>query len=315
MLINNTERITVASSKAKPRVFWTQTKKEGIAGWLFLSPVFICILVLGVFPVLFSLFLSFCEWNLVGGLSSIKFVGLDNFKMLFEDDKFYMALKNNLMYTAVTVPIGLCLALILSVLIHSRVFGQSYFKIAFFIPYISSITALGAIWSALYHPSLGPINQFLIRIGITNPPKWLADTHFSLVSIMIIAIWAALGYQIIIFIAGLTNIPEELYEAADMDGASSVQQFFRITLPLLGPTTSFLFITTLMSSFKVFDLISFLTGGGPNDSSTVLVYRIYEEGFQNFRMGYASAISWALFVIIGIVTLISYRVQMQPTEE
>lgn len=315
MLINNSERVALTSSVPGPRAFWNQPRKEALAGWLFLSPVYLCILILGVFPVLFSLFLSFCQWNLVGGLSSIKVIGLDNFKLLFEDDKFYMALKNNLTYTAITVPIGLVLALILSVLIHTRVFGQSYFKIAFFIPYISSITALGAIWSALYHPSLGPINQFLLHMGVTNPPKWLADTHYSLTSIMIIAIWAALGYQMIIFIAGLTNIPDELYEAANMDGASSFQQFFRITLPLLAPTTSFLFITTLMSSFKVFDLIAFLTGGGPNDSSTVLVYRIYEEGFQNFRMGYASAISWVLFLVIGVVTLITYRLQKHSAYE
>ncbi|NOV03957.1 carbohydrate ABC transporter permease [Paenibacillus planticolens] len=296
-------------------MFWNQSRKEALAGWLFLSPVFLCMLVLGVFPVIFSLFLSFCQWNLVGGLSSIKLVGLDNFKMLVEDDKFYIALKNNLTYTAITVPIGLFLALILSVLIHARVFGQSYFKIAFFIPYISSITALGAIWSALYHPSLGPINQFLIRLGVMDPPKWLADTHFSLTSVMIIAIWAALGYQIIIFIAGLTQIPDELYEAANMDGASFLQQLFRITVPLLAPTTSFLLITTLMSSFKVFDLIAFLTGGGPNDSSTVLVYRIYEEGFQNFRMGYASAISWALFLVIGGVTWMTYKLQRHSAYE
>jgi multiple sugar transport system permease protein len=315
MLIHKSERVVLTSTPSRPRAFWNQPRKEALAGWLFLSPVYLCMLILGVFPVLFSLFLSFCQWNLVGGLSSIKVIGLDNFKQLFEDDKFYMALKNNLTYTAITVPIGLVLALILSVLIQARVFGQSYFKIAFFIPYISSITALGAIWSALYHPSLGPINQFLLRLGISNPPKWLADTHYSLTSIMIIAIWAALGYQIIIFIAGLTNIPDELYEAANMDGASSFQQFFWITLPLLAPTTSFLFITTLMSSFKVFDLIAFLTGGGPNDSSTVLVYRIYEEGFQNFRMGYASAISWVLFLIIGVVTLITYRLQKHSVYE
>ncbi|TXK82710.1 carbohydrate ABC transporter permease [Paenibacillus sp. N3.4] len=297
------------SSNQTPERFWNHRRKEAFFGWMFLAPEFIGTLMFGVFPILFSLYLSFSDWNLVGGLSTIKFAGLDNFKMLFEDDKFLLALKNNFTYTLIVVPVGLFLALILSVLIHSRVYGQSYFKIVFFIPYISSIIALGAVWSALYHPSQGPINRLLMSIGITDPPKWLADTHYSLYAIIIIAIWAALGYQIIIFIAGLTNIPDELYEAASIDGATSIQQFFRITLPLLGPTTSFLFITTLMSSFKVFDLISFLTGGGPNDSSTVLVYRIYEEGFLNFRMGYASAISWVLFLIVGIITAITWKFQ------
>ncbi|NEW04573.1 sugar ABC transporter permease [Paenibacillus sp. SYP-B3998] len=298
------------STKVRGRL-WSNSRKEAFFGWLFLAPELIGTLLLGVFPILFSLFLSFSDWNLVGGLSTIKFAGLDNFKMLLEDDKFLLALKNNFTYTIIVVPVGLFLALILSVLIHSRVYGKSYFKIAFFIPYISSIIALGAVWSALYHPSQGPINRILVSIGITEPPKWLADTHYSLYAIILISIWAAIGYQIIIFIAGLTNIPDELYEAASIDGATSVQQFFRVTLPLLGPTVSFLFITTLMSSFKVFDLISFLTAGGPNDSSTVLVYRIYEEGFLNFRMGYASAISWVLFLIVGIITAITWKLQKQ----
>jgi len=308
-LAKNEVNAVRASSFSGKRRYWNNSRKEALFGWLFLAPELIGMIGLSVFPIVFSLYLSFCEWNLVGGLSTIQFVGLDNFAALFHDDKFYMSLKNNFIYTLLVVPVGIFLALILSVLIHSRVYGQSYFKVAFFIPYISSIIALGAVWSALFHPSQGPINQFLISLGISDPPKWLADTHYSLYAIIIIAIWAALGYQMIIFIAGLSNIPDELYEAASIDGATSVQQFFKITLPLLGPTTSFLFITTLMSSFKVFDLIAFLTAGGPNNSSTVLVYRIYEEGFQNFRMGYASAISWVLFLIVGLLTLLTWKLQ------
>lgn len=291
--------------------YWNNSRKEALAGWLFLAPEFIGLILFGVFPILFSLYLSFSDWNLVGGLSTIKFVGLDNFSMLLEDDKFKMSLRNNFVYTLFVVPVGIVLALILSVLIHSKVYGKSYFKIAFFIPYISSIVALGAVWSALYHPSQGPINQMLMKLGIQDPPKWLADTQFSLYAIIIIAIWAAIGYKIVIFIAGLTNIPDDLYEAASIDGATSRQQFFRITIPLLGPTTSFLLITTLMSSFKVFDLIAFLTGGGPNNSSTVLVFRIYEEGFRNFRMGYASAISWVLFLVVGVLTIATWKFQNQ----
>ncbi|MBW5445705.1 ABC transporter permease subunit [Cohnella sp. CFH 77786] len=268
-------------------------------------------IALSLFPILFSLLLSFSEWNLVGGLSSIRFAGWDNFAAMLEDDKIGKALRNNFVYTLFTVPVGLFLALVLAVLIHTRVYGKSYFKVAFFIPYISSIIALGAIWSALFHPSYGPVNRFLLSVGVEDPPKWLADPQYSLTAIMIIAIWAAIGYKIVIYIAGLGQIPDELYEAASIDGAGSFQRFFRITLPLLKPTLFFLFITTLMSSFKVFDLVAFLTGGGPNDSSTVLVYRIYEEGFRHFRMGYASAISWLLFVIVGLVTFVSARMQRE----
>lgn len=308
-MANHKGDMTGTAGAVQPKKFWNNGRRDALIGWLFLTPEFIGILVLGLFPLLFSLYLSFTDWNLVGGLSSINFVGLDNFKTLFTDEKFYMALKNNALFTLITVPVGMILALILSVCIHSKVYGKEYFKVAFFIPYISSIVALGAVWSALYHPSQGPINRFLISMGMMDPPKWLADTQFSLIAIMIITIWAGIGYQIIIFIAGLSNIPDEMYEAADIDGASRIKQFFHITLPLLGPTISFLFITLLMSSFKVFDLIAFLTNGGPNDSSTVLVYLIYEEGFRNFRMGYASAISWVLFLIVGIITMITWKIQ------
>ncbi|KZE78680.1 sugar ABC transporter permease [Paenibacillus elgii] len=304
-----TNKLSNRTAGAAAKSKWNNSKKEALVGWLFLAPEFVGIVLLYVFPVVFSLYLSFSDWNLVGGISSIKFVGLENFAKLFDDEKVLMALKNNLIYTVLTVPVGMLLALILAVLIHSRVYGKSYFKVAFFIPYISSLVALGAVWSALYHPSKGPINQFLISLGITDPPKWLADSNYSLLSIIIIAIWAGIGYQIVIYLAGLTNIPEEMYEAASIDGASPWHKFTKITLPLLGPTTSFLFITLLMSSFKVFDLVAFMTGGGPNDSSTVIVFRIYEEGFRNFKMGYASAISWLLFAIVGLATLATWQLQ------
>lgn len=291
------------------KTFWTNGRKEGLFGWLFILPEVIGMLLLYIFPLVFSLILSFSKWNLVGGLSEIHFAGFDNFIKLFHDEKVMLALKNNLIFTLFTVPIGMFLALVLAVIIHTKVYFSSYFKIAFFIPYISSIIAIGAVWSALFHPSLGPINQFLRSIGIDNPPFWLANPKTSLLSIIIISIWAGIGYQIIIYLSSLTSIPEELYEAASIDGASQIQQFFKITLPMLGPTNVFLFITLLIGSFKVFDLIAFLTQGGPNDSSTVIVFRIYEEGFQKFNMGYASAISWLLFIIVGIFTLISWKLQ------
>ncbi|WNR42994.1 carbohydrate ABC transporter permease [Paenibacillus roseipurpureus] len=287
--------------------------REALVGWLFLVPEFVGVAVFGLFPLLFSLFLSFCDWNMVGGLSAIHYSGLDNFKAMLHDSKVIAGLKNNVLYTLYTVPISMALALLAAVIIHSKVYFQSYFKVTFFIPYISSIIALSAVWSALFHPSLGPVNRLLTAIGVANPPKWLADTHYSLTSIIIIMIWAGIGYQIIIFLAGLSNIPQDLYEAADIDGANERQKFIRITLPLLGPTISFLVITLIMSSFKVFDPIAFLTQGGPNQSSTVLVYRIYEEGFQNFRMGYASAISWLLFLIVACVTFLTWKIQNKTT--
>lgn len=291
------------------RKFWTPTRKEALIGWLFLAPEIVGMLLLNVFALGFSLYLSLSDWDMLSGVQGIEFTGFDNYIKMFHDPTIIQAIKNNLIYMVLTVPIPIAIALVLSVLIHNSVFFKSYFKVAFFIPYISSIIAVAAVWSALFHPSLGPINQFLMDLGISNPPKWLVDPKTSLLAISIISSWAGLGYTIIIYMAGLTNISNEIYEAADIDGAGAIKKFFAITVPMLRPTTFFLLITMLIGSFKVFDIIAFLTEGGPNNSSTVLVFRIYEEGFQYYNMGYASAISWLLFAIIGLITALTWKMR------
>ncbi|WP_145035947.1 carbohydrate ABC transporter permease [Paenibacillus sp. Y412MC10] len=291
------------------RKFWTPKRKEALIGWLFLAPEIVGMLLLNVFALGFSLYLSLSDWDMLSGVQGIEFTGLDNYIKMFNDPTIIQAIKNNLIYMVLTVPIPIAIALVLSVLIHNSVFFKSYFKVAFFIPYISSIIAVAAVWSALFHPSLGPINQFLMELGISSPPKWLVDPKTSLLAISIISSWAGLGYTIIIYMAGLTNISNEIYEAADIDGAGAMKKFFAITVPMLRPTTFFLLITMLIGSFKVFDIIAFLTEGGPNNSSTVLVFRIYEEGFKYYNMGYASAISWLLFAIIGLITALTWKMR------
>lgn len=291
------------------RKFWTPKRKEALIGWLFLAPEIVGMLLLNVFALGFSLYLSLSDWDMLSGVQGIEFTGLDNYIKMFHDPTIIQAIKNNLIYMVLTVPIPIAIALVLSVLIHNSVFFKSYFKVAFFIPYISSIIAVAAVWSALFHPSLGPINQFLMELGISSPPKWLVDPKTSLLAISIISSWAGLGYTIIIYMAGLTNISNEIYEAADIDGAGAMKKFFAITVPMLRPTTFFLLITMLIGSFKVFDIIAFLTEGGPNNSSTVLVFRIYEEGFKYYNMGYASAISWLLFAIIGLITALTWKMR------
>ncbi|MFX3631519.1 MAG: carbohydrate ABC transporter permease [Candidatus Pristimantibacillus sp.] len=303
---------TIAPERLQDRKkFWSPKRKEALIGWLFLAPEIIGMLLLNVFALGFSLYLSFTSWDLLSGISGIKFTGIDNYIHMFQDPTIIKALKNNLFYTVFTVPIPIAIALVLAVLIHSNVFLKDYFKVVFFIPYISSIIAIAAVWSALFHPSLGPINQFLLDIGISNPPKWLVDPKTSLLAIAIISSWAGLGYTIIIYMAGLTSISNELYEAAEIDGATAIQKFMKITVPMLRSTTFFLFITMLIGSFKVFDIISYLTEGGPDNSSTVIVFRIYEEGFVNYNMGYASAISWLLFAIIAVITAATWKMRKE----
>lgn len=208
------------------RKFWTPKRKEALIGWLFLAPEIVGMLLLNVFALGFSLYLSLSDWDMLSGVQGIEFTGFDNYIKMFHDPTIIQAIKNNLIYMVLTVPIPIAIALVLSVLIHNSVFFKSYFKVAFFIPYISSIIAVAAVWSALFHPSLGPINQFLMDLGISNPPKWLVDPKTSLLAISIISSWAGLGYTIIIYMAGLTNISNEIYEAADIDGASAIKKFF-----------------------------------------------------------------------------------------
>lgn len=294
--------------------FWNEKRRESLAGYVLIAPEVLGILLLGVFPLLFSLYLSFTHWNLVGGFQSITFTGLDNYRTLLQDDKFYMALSNNLKFSFVAVPAGMALALLISVVIHSMVYFRDFFKVALFIPYISTIVAVAAVWGALFHPSKGPINQWLMKLGIENPPKWLVDPNYALVAIIVITVWANLGYKIVIYLAGLSNIPDDLYEASEIDGANKLQQFWMITIPMLTPTIFFLSITTMIASFKVFDLVKFLTDGGPNNATNVLVYYLYEEGFINFRMGYASTLSWALFIIIAIITSLTWLVQRKKVQ-
>ncbi len=297
------------SAGAGKRKFWNSTRREALMGYVFIIPEMAGILLLGVFSLVFSLYLSFTEWNLVGGFEAIHWIGLDNFKLMLSDAKFFKALTNNLIYTVIIVPVSMAIALLLAVIIHYAVYAKEWFKVMFFIPYIATTVAVATVFSALFHPTLGVVNSFLMQIGISDPPKWLGSTDYALWVIIFIGAWQVIGYNIIIFLAGLTSIPEDVYEAAEIDGAGKIQQFFRITVPLLGPTTFFLSITSIVASFKVFDLIAFLTEGGPNNATNVLVYYLYEEGFQNFRMGYASALSWVLFLVIAIITTVTGRLQ------
>src|SRR5690625_4282276 len=218
--------------------------------------------ILILFPIIATFLLSFVDWKFVVGLEQMQWVGFDNFKLIFSDQVFVKSLINNSLFI-LSVPICMILSLFLAVIIDQHVYLKSFFKVAFFMPYISSVVAVAVVWQVLFHPSAGPINQVLMSFGIENPPLWIADPNFALVSVMLIHIWISVGFNLIVYIAGLQSIPKELYEAADIDGAGVWYKFKSITLPLISPTTFFLLITGIIATFKVFDLIAVLTKGGP----------------------------------------------------
>lgn len=275
-------------------------------GYMFLLPNIFGFLIFTLIPVIASFAYSFSKWN---GFTSPQFVGLGNFIKMFHSSTFRISFWNTIYYTGVSVPVTLGLALLVAVLLNNKIKGIKFFRTAFFMPYISASVAIAVVWQLLYHPSMGPINVFLQGIGITEPPRWLSSTSWALTAVIIVSVWRFVGYYMIIFLAGLQGIPEYLYEAAEIDGANKWQQFWRVTLPMLSPTIFFSVIIAIIKSFKVFDLIYILTEGGPGRSTNVLAYTIYNEAFVKYKFGYASAMSYVLFVLIMIVTLIQFRGQ------
>lgn len=280
-------------------------KNENVAGLLFVSPMLIGVSVLVLIPILATFVLSFSEWSFITPLSQLQWVGFDNFTRLFKDPVFLKSLLNNAIFI-LTVPICMIISLLLAITIDRNVYLKGFFKVAFFMPYISSVVAIAVVWQVLFHPSAGPINQVLMSLGIDNPPKWIADPNFALISIMLIQVWVSIGFNMIIFLAGLQNIPKDLYEAADIDGANAWVKFKNITVPMISPTSFFLFITGIISTFKVFDLVAVLTKGGPMHSTSMIVWNLYETAFVNLKIGPASAMAVVLFVIVFAITIIQW---------
>ena len=307
--------MATGSGKTAEKQSMKASTKENITGFLFILPGFVGFVIFILIPVAMSLGLSFTEWNFLKGWGAIEFTGLENFIGLFSDDWFKASMINNLVFTAVTVPALLVLGLIMAEIINRHTYGGKGIRAMIFIPYIASIVAVCTVWQVLLQPSYGPINQFLMSLGIENPPRWLVDERWALAAVMIINIWTQVGYYVAVYMAGLKNVPLDLYEAAAIDGANARQQFLYITVPMVSPTTFFLGIMGIISSFKVFDLISVLTQGGPGNATSVMAYYIYRTAFQDFKMGYACALAWALFVVIFIVTMIQWKYQKNFTNE
>ncbi|WP_020619317.1 carbohydrate ABC transporter permease [Paenibacillus daejeonensis] len=283
----------------------TLQRKETLSGFLFIGPMLIGVTVLTLIPILATFFLSLADWNFVAGLKDIKWVGLDNFNRLFQDEAFLKSLRNNALFL-LAVPIYLAISMLLAILIDKHVYMKSYFKVAYFMPYISSIVAVAIVWQVLFHPSAGPVNQVLMSLGWDDPPKWIADPQYALVSLMMISIWISIGFNMIVYIAGLQSIPRDLYEAAEIDGAGTWAKFKSITFPQLSSTTFFLLITGIISTFKVFDLIAVLTKGGPLNSTSMIVWHLYDTAFVNLRIGYASSMAVVLFFCVLFITLLQW---------
>ncbi|GGG26997.1 carbohydrate ABC transporter permease [Paenibacillus abyssi] len=279
-------------------------KSYGIA-YLFLAPSLIGLAVFVLYPILYSFYLSFMKWD---GLTPMSFIGLSNYKDLWTDETFKISLTNNLYYTLVTVPITIVLSILLALLMNYKVRGIQTFRVLYFFPNITASLAIGIIWAAMF-TQYGPLNTILRFFGYADPPAWLASTTMALPAIMLVSIWKGVGYNAVILFAGLQGVPRHLYEAAELDGANRFKQFIYVTLPGLSPVIFFCVVMGVIGSFQVFDTVMAMTQGGPGRSTNVLVFHIYNTAFQNYNFGYASAMSYILFVIILVITFIQLKMQ------
>jgi multiple sugar transport system permease protein len=269
----------------------------------FLAPSLLHLTVFVFTPIIFAAYLSLHRWDVV--VPDKPFVGLENFREMGADPNFWNALKNTFYYL-LNVPIGMVISLGIALIMNHRLKGVAFLRALYFLPSVTSFVAIALVWMWMYHPTFGAANALLALVGI-SPLQWLNATETAMISVIIFSVWLGLGYQMVIFLAGLQGIPEHLLDAARIDGATSWQRFRRVTFPLLKPTTFFILVTSLISSFQVFTSIYVMTAGGPVRTTDVIVYHIYQAAWEELRMGYASAMSWVLFIIIVVITWIQFK--------
>jgi len=277
-------------------------------------PLIVSYLVFLIFPMMYAFVMSFTNWNPASFRVPLKVVGLDNYRsILFGSDLFWICLKNTAYFTLLNVPLGLVVSLTLATLINSLKHLRGFFRTIYYLPVLTTMVAAAIIWNWLYQPRFGLFNQILAliisRTGMTvsSMPQYLRDPALAMPCIVAMDVWKGSGYNMVIFLAGLQGIPESLYEAARVDGANRLQSFFRITIPLLRPTIVFVVLTGVIGSFQAFTEMFIMTQGGPINATRTIVYVLYDEAFVNSRFGYASAISFLLFIIIMALTLMQRR--------
>ncbi len=277
----------------------------------FLAPALGSIFIFFFIPVIAAFIISFTDFDIytLGDLSTLRFIGFDNYAKLLNDELFWTALQNTFYFVVVAGPLSIAVSLSAALLLNSKLTKfKSLFRLAYFLPVVTTLVAVAIVWRFIYHPNFGILNFFLGMFGI-NPIDWLGDPFWAMPSIIILAVWKNFGYNMIIFIAGLQNIPDELYEAADIEGASAFQKFIHITLPMLAPTTIFVSIITMIGYFQLFAEPYVMTQGGPLNKTLSIVQYMYQEGFRWWNMGYSASIAFILFIIIFIGTLLQFRIQ------
>lgn len=283
-------------------------------GWwplVFLAPALIGFAVFIAYPLVASLYTSFTSWDLLGPM---EWAGLTNYVRMFQDPTAAKVFWNTVWFTLVTVPVLLVVPLLLAIALNQRIHGIRFFRAAFFLPVISSMVAMSMVWQWMFNADFGLINWFLGLFGVQGP-NWLTNENWALTAVMITSVWKNIGFNMMLFLAGLQGISRSYYEAAELDGAGWFQRLVSITIPSLSSTTLFVTVMTIINSFQVFDQVMVMTGGGPNRSSSVLVHYLYQNGFQFYDMGYASALGWGLTVFVLLLTMLQFRINRRFSED
>ncbi len=276
-------------------------KNDGLTALIFILPAVLGTLIFIVIPVFFSFSLSFVDWDL---LSPMKFVGLSNFKDVLTDSTFVQVLINTFVFAIASSLFAVIIPLVLACILNTKIRGSNFYKTAYFLPFITPMIVIAIVWQWVFDPNIGLLNQIL-----HTHIKWLYDVRFAMPALIAVSVWKLIGYNMIIFLSGLSTINQEVLEAAKIDGANSWQVFKNVTVPLLSPTIFFVIVITSISSFQVFDLIYVMTQGGPDNSTMVLVYSIYKYAFEYFDVGKASAIAYILFAIIFVLVLCQWKLR------
>ena len=279
-----------------------RSRHPGTVALLMLLPAAVLMITFLIIPIILTLGLAFTNARLISP-EPAHFIGLDNFARLFQSDTFWASLRNTVVFAVVIVPIQSAVALGMAVLVNVKMRGVNFFRTVYFLPVVTSIVVVSMLWLFMYQPN-GLINSLLAKFGIQGP-DWLGNPNTALFAIIVLSIWQACGMHMVIWLSGLQTIPGELYEAADLDGATKYQQFLHVTWPGLRQTRTFILITITIAAFSLFAQVNLMTQGGPLDATTTLVFQAVRVGFQQQQTGYASAISLVFFVLVLIVTMIN----------
>ena len=283
-----------------------KTSRERREAWealLFLSPWIIGFVLFTGGPIVYSLVLSFYRWDII---RPAQFVGLANYRQLAHDPLLGKALINTIVYAAMSIPSSVAVALGMALLLNQNVRGLRVFRTIFYLPTLTQGVATYAIWAVVFDPDTGPLNR-LLRHVMSNPPRWLLDPAWAKPALVLMSLWSV-GGMMLIFLAGLQDIPRQLYEAAAIDGAGTIRRFFHVTVPMLSPTLFFNLIISTIGAFQVFTAAFVLTEGGPSHATLFYVYHLFNRAFVNFNMGYASAMAWLLFAIVLILTVVQIKI-------